>query len=122
MTDQATKTTQSIPVNVYAMVSTSYTCNDPDSLKDQECDIYFSTTQGCDDREDLGADQCHFSIEGKDEMVMVNKELLEALVAQCQQYSENKTIHNEASGTSFEYSDLNDLVLGMNFPESVTNF
>jgi len=121
MTDQAAKTTQTIGVKVYAMVSTNYTCTDPDTLKDQECDIFFSTTQGCEDREDLGADQYHYSVDGKDEMVMVNKELLEALVAHCQKVSETDAVYNDARGTSFKYSDLNDLVLGMQFPESVTH-
>jgi len=119
MTNQATKTTQTIGVKIYAMVNTSYKCTEPESVNDQICDIYFPTIQDCADRENLGADDYHYSIDGKDEMVFVNKELLEALVDQCQRLSDNDAIYNDKSGASFNYSDLNKLVLGMDFPMSV---
>ena len=112
-------TEKKFAVKIYAMASTTYTCTNPQSIHEKDCDIYFPTVEGSDNREDLGADEYHYSVEGKDEMVLVNKELLEALVDQCQRQSEDEAIYNDNQGTSFKYADLNKLVLGMKFPKSI---
>ena len=107
-------------VQVCAMVTVGYKHTKEVNLDETFCDIYFPTDQGCSDREDLGADDYHYAVDGKDEMVFVDKGLLQALVDQCQRDSSNEAVYDDTNNTSFQYSDLNKLVMGMKFPESVT--
>ena len=113
--------TQSLSVKVYAIAQATYTCTNPISIEDQHCDIYFPTSEGCSDREDIGAEDYHYSVEGKDEMVLVDKGLLEALVDECQRLSENNAVYDDSRNKSYNYADLNMLVKGMKFPDEVTN-
>ena len=83
-------------------------------------DIYVPTYLG-GDKEDLGADDYRFSVNGENEMVMVDKGLLLALVDQCQRESENEAVYDDTRRTSFNWKDLNQLVLGMKFSEDITN-
>jgi hypothetical protein len=108
-----------INLKICAMVDTTYTCTNPDSLNETFPDIYFPNIEGCEDKEDLGANDHHYSVNGKDEMVFVDKGLLEALVDQCQRLSSNAAVYDDTRGQSFEYANLNKLVMGMQFPESV---
>lgn len=115
------KTTKKVSVKVYAMASTSYECINPESVHEKFCDIHFSTYENSDERDDIGADDYRYSVDGKDEMVIVDKGLLEALVDQCQRLSSNEAVYDDTRKTSFSYADLNKLVMGMKFPEEVTN-
>ena len=103
------------------MVSTTYECTNPESVHEKFVDIYFPQDEVSNERTDLGADDHHYSVDGKDEMVFVDKGLLEALVDQCQRLSSNEAVYDDTNNTSFKYSDLNKLVVGMEFPEDVTN-
>lgn len=114
------KNLEPVEVTVYAMAKTKYYTTETASLTDEVCDIYFSTIEN-GELDNIGADNHHYSIKDKDEMVFVNKALLQALVDQCQRYSDNNGIYDDTRGNQFEYSDLNDLVMGMEFPESVTS-
>lgn len=107
-------------VQICAMVTVGYKHTEEINLDDTFCDIYFPSDQGCSDREDLGADDYHYAVDGQDEMVFVDKGLLQALVDQCQRASENEAVYDDTRNTSYQYADLNKLVVGMNFSESVT--
>ena len=100
-----------LPVTIYGTKS---------DLEDVFPDIYVPKELD-GDKEDLGADEYHYSVDGENEMVMVNKDLLEALVRQCQDYSDNELVINPDNNKSFSYKELNSLVMGMKFPESVTD-
>lgn len=118
-----TKTTQHVGVKIITMVNASYECTDVESVHSKFPDIYFPCQEDSDERSDLGSDFHHYSITGdsKDEMVIVDKGLLEALVDQCQRLSSNEAVYNDTKKTSFNYADLNKLVAGMTFPAEVTN-
>lgn len=107
-------------VQICAMVTLGYKHTEEINLEDTHCDIYFPRDQGCSDREDLGADDYHYAVDGKDEMVFVDKGLLQALVDQCQRTSDNEAVYDDTRNTSYQYADLNKLVIGMKFDESVT--
>lgn len=107
-------------VQVCAMVTVGYKHTEEVNLDDTFCDIYFPEYQGCSDRSDLGADDYHYAVDGKNEMVFVDKGLLQALVDQCQRTSENEAVYDDTRNTSYQYADLNKLVVGLKFDESVT--
>ncbi|MEY8200092.1 MAG: hypothetical protein RPS47_12680 [Colwellia sp.] len=58
--------TKTVDVTVFAKATATYT---------------FTDIESHDELDDLGADEFHYSVEGKDEMVFVNKKLLLALVS-----------------------------------------
>lgn len=113
-------TTQKVSVKVYAIATTSYECTNPESVHEKLCDIYFPTCEDHSEIEDIGADDYRYSVDGKDEMVFVDKGLLEALVDQCQRLSDNDAVYDDTHNKSFNYADLNKLVLGMKFSNEVT--
>jgi hypothetical protein len=117
MTDSTMK---KVPVKIYAVATTDYTCSDSKSAHDMNADIYFPTAEGCNDRDDLGCDSQHISVDGKDEMVFVDKGFLMALIEQNQRLSSNYSVYDDTNKTAYEYSDLNNLVLGMTFSDEIT--
>ena len=109
---------KNLPVTVYAMTTFGFNGTQSD-LENVYPDIYIPRELD-GDKEDLGADNYHFSVGGEKEMVMVDKGLLEALVRQCQDYSDNELVINPDNNKSFSYKDLNKLVMGMTFNKEVT--
>ncbi|MEY8251345.1 MAG: hypothetical protein RPR91_03090 [Colwellia sp.] len=102
-------------IQVLAIADNYYDHEGAVSLKGVFCDVYMPTVED-GDKEDLGADYINYATKPEDGMVGVNKQLLEALVAQCKAYSDNDLIVNKVAGTAFKYSDLNKLIMGMEFP------
>jgi hypothetical protein len=118
-TTMSESTVEKLAVQIYAVGHMSFEGQASD-LEEVYPDIYVPTYLG-GDKEDLGADNYRFSVNGENEMVMVDKGLLLALVDQCQRESENEAVYDDTRRTSFNWKDLNQLVLGMKFSEDTTN-
>jgi hypothetical protein len=115
-----TNTTQKrVPVKIYSVVTTGYTCTDPESVHEKHVDVFFPNSEDNGDREDLGCDAQHISVDGKGEMVFVDKDFLIGLIEQNQRLSSNENVYDDKNRKSFAYADLDDLVLGMTFADEV---
>lgn len=109
------KPTLSVTVCAISSIEFKGTIEDLSSVQP---DIYMPDALG-GDKVDLGADNHHFSVNGTDEMVMVDKGLLLALLDQCQRLSSNEAVYDETRNTSFKYSDMNNLILGLNPSDAI---
>jgi hypothetical protein len=109
---------QKLSVTIYASAHIEFDGTRED-LEEACPDIYMPSSLG-DDKEDLGADNYSFSVNGDNDKVLVDKGLLLALVAQCQDYSDNELVCDDANGTSYSWTELNKLVDGHRFPIEVT--
>lgn len=108
-----------LKVTVYAIATNNF-CGSTSDLDKVFPDIYMPNSLG-ENKEDLGTDKYHYSINGDSEMVMIDKGLLLALIDQNQRLSENEAIYDDSRNTSYKWKDLNKLVMGINFPDIITN-
>jgi hypothetical protein len=118
-TTMSESTVEKLAVQIYAVGNMSFEGQASD-LEEVYPDIYAPKKLG-GDKEDLGAEEYRFSVNGENEMVMVDKGLLLALIDQCQRESENEAVHDDTRSTSYNWKDLNKVVLGMKFSENITN-
>ena len=113
-----TTTNEKLSVTIYASAHIKFDGTRED-LEETYPDIYMPSSLG-GDKEDLGADNFSFSVDGDNDKVLVDKGLLLALVAQCQDYSGNESVYDDSNHTSYKWTELNKLVSGHTFPKEVT--
>lgn len=115
MTGESSK---NVAITIHASVSTSITLENSEALEDAKArfvDIYLhgAGESGHADKTDLGADSFRITSEPSEEMVLVNKGLLLALIDTAQRKTNLEAIFDHTRNTHFDWSTVSDLTDGI---------
>lgn len=109
-----------ISVTIYAMVKTTVDIDENetrDAVSDRMVDVYLHGSS-CDsdastNKEDLGADNFVIATNPEDELCLVNKGFLRALIDTAKRTTDLESVYNDETGMSFDWADMKDLVIGL---------
>lgn len=102
-------------VTIYAAISAMLDNDESiEDFKKRNVDIYLhgSGELGYQNKEDLGGDLIHVSTNPKEELVLVNKGLLLALLDTAKRTTDLESICDDTNNTSYPWSDVNNHISG----------
>lgn len=109
-----------IQVTIYAMVKATVKLDENemrDAVSERIVDVYLHGSS-CDsdastNKEDLGADDFVIATKPEEEMVLVNKGFLRALIDTAERAAELEAVYDDKRGTSYQWADIKKLVAGL---------
>ena len=112
-----------VPVTIYASVSTEVTLAENETIEDVKnrfVDIYLHDAgdEGYSNKVDLGADCTRITTQPEDEMVLVNKGFLLALIDTAKRETFLEAVYDDTRKTDYDWVTLGALIGGMS-PEEI---
>lgn len=125
MSNKSNSSDRVVPVRIHASVSTMVNLDggeSPSDLKNRAVDIFLhgAGEQGHINKEDMGADSYRIVTNAEEEMVLVNKGFLLALIDTAKRTTFLEAVYDDERKTDYDWVTLADLIDGMS-PEEIQN-
>jgi hypothetical protein len=109
-----------IDVTIYAIVKSTVDVGEGerrDSVSDRFVDIYLHGPANCPDASsnasDLGGSTHVIVTKPEDELCLVNKGFLRALIDTAKRTTDLEAVYNDETGMSFDWADMKGLIIGL---------
>jgi hypothetical protein len=111
-----------VNVEIYTKATTTVVLGDGETLNDisrRDVDVYLhgSGAQGHMDKDDIGSYSTVFKVNSEDELLLVDKGLLLALIDTAYRTTDLESVCDDTRSTSYPWDKINDLIYGMDSGE-----